>query len=156
VRAVVSRVSAAAVVVDDPDLGETVVGKIDRGLLALVGVTHTDTPEQAGWIAGKIANLRVFPDDADRMNRSVTDVGGGVLVVSQFTLYGDARAGRRPSYVHAAPPEHAEPLVDAVAAGLREHGLPVATGRFGAHMRIHSTGDGPVTILLDTADPRRR
>jgi D-tyrosyl-tRNA(Tyr) deacylase len=145
-RAVVSRVASARVLVD----GE-VVGEIGHGLLALVGVTHDDGPDEASWIAGKIAGLRVFDDDAGRMNRPVTGTGGGVLVVSQFTLYGDARAGRRPSYAAAARPEQAAPLVDAVAAALAGHGVPVSTGRFGARMRVESAGDGPVTILLDTA-----
>ncbi|HKF00478.1 MAG TPA: D-aminoacyl-tRNA deacylase [Actinomycetes bacterium] len=144
-RAVVSRVASARVLVD----GE-VVGEIGPGLLALVGVAHGDGTQEARWIAGKIAGLRVFDDDAGRMNRSVAEAGGGVLVVSQFTLYGDARAGRRPSYVAAARPEQAAPLVDAVAAALAGQGLPVATGRFGARMRVESAGDGPVTILLDT------
>ena len=144
-RAVASRVAWARVRVD----GE-VVGEIGPGLLALVGVARDDGPSEAEWTAGKLAGLRVFDDDAGWMNRSVAEVGGGVLVVSQFTLYGDARAGRRPSYVEAARPEQAAPLVDAVVASLAGRGLPVATGRFGARMRVESAGDGPVTILLDT------
>jgi D-tyrosyl-tRNA(Tyr) deacylase len=126
-----------------------VVGEIGPGLLALVGVTHGDTEAEAGWIAGKVAGLRVFDDSDGRMNRSVADAGGGVLVVSQFTLYGDASAGRRPSYIAAARPEQAAPLVEAVAERLAAKGLPVATGRFGAEMLVESAGDGPVTILLE-------
>ena len=145
-RAVVSRVAAARVLVDgDP------VGEIGRGLLLLVGVGHGDTAAEARWLAGKVAGLRVFDDADGRMNRSLLDTAGGALVVSQFTLYGDARKGRRPSFVAAAPPERAEPLVDAVAGALGEAGVKVATGRFGAHMTIESAADGPVTILLDSA-----
>jgi D-aminoacyl-tRNA deacylase len=144
-RAVVSRVAWARVVAD----GE-VTGEIGRGLLLLVGVTHDDTEADAGWLAAKVATLRVFADDQGRMNRSLTDVGGGALVVSQFTLYGDARRGRRPSYVAAAPPAQAAPLVEAVAKSLAGIGVPVATGRFGADMQVESSGDGPVTILLDS------
>ena len=144
-RAVVSRVAWARVVAD----GE-LTGEIGPGLLVLVGVTHADTEADAGWLAAKVATLRVFDDDHGRMNRSVTEVGGGALVVSQFTLYGDARKGRRPSYVAAAAPERAAPLVEAVAKSLAGAGVPVASGRFGADMRVESSGDGPVTILLDS------
>ena len=144
-RAVVSRVAWARVVAD----GE-LTGEIGPGLLVLVGVTHADTEADAGWLAAKLAALRVFGDDQGKMNRSVTEVGGGALVVSQFTLYGDARKGRRPSYVAAAPPEVAAPLVEAVAKALAGAGVPVASGRFGAEMRVESAGDGPVTILLDS------
>jgi D-tyrosyl-tRNA(Tyr) deacylase len=145
VRAVVSRVAWARVVAD----GE-LTGEIGPGLLVLVGVTHADTEADAGWLAAKLAALRVFGDDQGKMNRSVTEVGGAALVVSQFTLYGDARKGRRPSYVAAAPPEVAAPLVEAVAKALAGAGVPVATGRFGAAMQVESAGDGPVTILLDS------
>jgi D-tyrosyl-tRNA(Tyr) deacylase len=146
VRAVVSRVAWARVVAD----GE-LTGEIGPGLLVLVGVTHGDGEADAAWLAAKVAALRVFADDQGKMNRSLTDTGGGALVVSQFTLYGDARKGRRPSYVAAAPPERAAPLVEAVAWSLAGAGVPVATGRFGADMRVQSSGDGPVTILLDSA-----
>jgi D-aminoacyl-tRNA deacylase len=146
VRAVVSRVRWARVLVD----GE-VVGEIGPGLLVLVGVTYSDGPAEAAWLADKIAGLRVFDDDEGRMNRSLAEAGGGALVVSQFTLYGDARRGRRPSYVDAARPEQAAPLVDAVAEGLAAAGVKVAAGRFRAHMTVESSGDGPVTILLDSA-----
>jgi D-tyrosyl-tRNA(Tyr) deacylase len=145
VRAVVSRVSWARVVAD----GE-LTGEIGPGLLVLVGVTHADTEADADWLAAKVAALRVFADDQGKMNRSLTETGGAALVVSQFTLYGDARRGRRPSYIAAAPPEQAAPLVEAVAKSLAGSGIPVATGRFGADMRVESAGDGPVTILLDS------
>ena len=145
-RAVISRVAWARVVAD----GE-VTGEIGPGLLVLVGVASGDTEAEAGWLAAKLAGLRVFDDGQGKMNRSVTEVGGAALVVSQFTLYGDARRGRRPSYVAAAPPEVAAPLVEAVAKALAGAGVPVATGRFGAHMLVESAGDGPVTILLDSA-----
>ena len=144
-RAVVSRVSWARVMAD----GE-LTGEIGPGLLVLVGVTHADTEDDAAWLAAKLAALRVFDDDQGKMNRAVAEAGGGALVVSQFTLYGDARRGRRPSYVAAAPPEQAAPLVEAVAKSLAGSGIPVATGRFGADMRVESAGDGPVTILLDS------
>jgi D-tyrosyl-tRNA(Tyr) deacylase len=145
VRAVVSRVAWARVVAD----GE-LTGEIGPGLLVLVGVTHADTEDDAAWLAAKVAGLRVFNDDRGVMNRSLAETGGGVLVVSQFTLYGDARKGRRPSYLAAAPPERAAPLVEAVAKALAGAGVTVATGRFGADMRVESAGDGPVTILLDS------
>ena len=144
-RAVVSRVSWARVVAD----GE-LTGEVGPGLLVLVGVTHADTEADADWLAAKVAALRVFADDQGKMNRSLTETGGAALVVSQFTLYGDARRGRRPSYIAAAPPEQAAPLVEAVAKSLAGSGIPVATGRFGADMRVESAGDGPVTILLDS------
>jgi len=146
VRAVVSRVAWARVVAD----GE-LTGEIGPGLLVLVGVTHGDSEDDAAWLAAKVAGLRVFDDDRGVMNRSVAERGGGVLVVSQFTLYGDARRGRRPSYVAAAPPERAAPLVEAVVKALAGAGVPVASGRFGAEMLVESAGDGPVTILLDSA-----
>ena len=145
-RAVVSRVAWARV----GAAGE-LTGEIGPGLLVLVGVTHADTGDDAAWLAAKVAGLRVFDDDQGRMHRSVAETGGGALVVSQFTLYGDARKGRRPSYVAAAPPERAAPLVEAVAKALAGVGVPVAGGRFGADMLVESAGDGPVTVLLDSA-----
>lgn len=150
-RAVVQRVTRAAVRVD----GE-VVGLVDEretgGLCVLLGVTHDDTADNARWMADKIANLRVLrdPDDpAATMERSVLDLDSSVLVVSQFTLYGDARKGRRPSWIDAARPERAEPLVDAVVARLEELGVATATGAFGADMRVELVNDGPVTVLLE-------
>ena len=140
-RAVLQRVSRASVTVD----GE-VVGELDRpGLLALVGVTHDDGPAQAQALARKIAELRILDGE-----RSASDVGAPVLVVSQFTLYADTRKGRRPSWGAAAPGPVAEPLVDAVVTALRERGLSVATGTFGAHMEVSLVNDGPVTLVLDT------
>jgi len=148
VRAVVQRVSRASVAVD----GEETRG-IGRGFLILVGVTAGDDEPEARWLAEKCANLRVFPDDDGKMNRSLLDCGGGALVVSQFTLYGDVRRGRRPSFVGAADPSVAEPLYLRMAELLRETGVtPVATGTFGAHMRVELVNDGPVTLILDTAE----
>ncbi len=145
-RAVVYRVAWARVLVE-----REVVGEIGAGLLVLVGVAHDDGPAQAAWLADKVATLRVFEDADGKMNRRLAESGGGALVVSQFTLYGDARRGRRPSFVAAARPERAEPLVAAVADRLAAAGVKTATGRFGAEMTIESAGDGPVTILLDSA-----
>jgi D-tyrosyl-tRNA(Tyr) deacylase len=144
VRAVVTRVLDASVTVD----GE-VVGAIGPGLLALVGVTHDDTMAQAATLARKLHELRFFPADGVDWVRSAAEVGAPILVVSQFTLYADTRKGRRPSWSAAAPGEVAEPLVDAVVAALRERGAKVETGRFGAHMHVASTNDGPVTLLLE-------
>lgn len=144
-RAVVQRCSRANVSVD----GET-VGEIGQGLVVLVGVSVRDEATDAAWLADKIANLRVFRDDDENMNRSLLDVGGSALVVSQFTLHGDARRGRRPSFIEAARSEVAKPLVDAVADGLRELGITVGEGVFGAMMDVELVNDGPVTILLDS------
>jgi D-tyrosyl-tRNA(Tyr) deacylase len=145
-RVVLQRVSFGAVRVE----GET-VGAIDRGFVILVGVGHTDGDEQAQWLARKIAGLRVFEDADGKFNRSLLDVGGGCLVVSQFTLYADARKGRRPSFTDAAPPEIAEPLIERFAEMLRQAGIErVEMGVFGAIMQVEIHNDGPVTILLDT------
>jgi D-tyrosyl-tRNA(Tyr) deacylase len=149
-RALLQRVSSASVTVD----GEA-VGSVGRGLLVLAGVRRGDSPADGEWIAEKIAGLRIFPDEEGRMNRSVVEAGGGVLLVSQFTLYADARKGRRPSFERAAAPEEAVPLLDALERRLREAGLVVATGRFGAHMHVDLVNDGPVTILLDSEDRGR-
>jgi D-tyrosyl-tRNA(Tyr) deacylase len=146
-RAVVQRVSRASVVID----GET-VGAIERGLLVLLGVATTDTVAEAHWLAEKIVGLRVFNDEAGKMNRDVTEVGGSLLVASQFTLHGDCRKGRRPSFIAAAAPELAVPLYEAFLNTLRSLGLPVQTGRFGAMMQVELVNDGPVTLILDTAD----
>lgn len=143
-RTVLQRVSSAQVVVD----GE-VVGAIGPGLVALVGVTHDDGPAEVATTARKIAGLRLFPPGDEGGERSVLEVGGEVLVVSQFTLYADVRKGRRPSWNAAAPGPVAEPLVHAVAEALRAEGVGVATGRFGADMEVTIVGDGPVTIVLD-------
>jgi D-tyrosyl-tRNA(Tyr) deacylase len=146
VRAVAQRVSSASVVVD----GE-VVGEIGIGFVLLVGVARHDTAADAAALADKIAGLRVFADADRRMNLPAGEVGGAVLVISQFTLHGDVRKGRRPSFTAAAPPEVAEPLVDAVAERLRANGLTVATGRFGAYMEVDLVNDGPVTVIVETA-----
>ena len=143
-RVLLQRVSQASVTID----GE-VVGGIGRGILLLVGITHSDTRKEADFLAEKCVNLRVFDDDDGVMNRSLLDVGGEVLAVSQFTLYGDARKGRRPSYVAAAPGEVSEPLYDYFVAKLRELGVMVATGRFGADMKVSLVNDGPVTLWLE-------
>ena len=144
-RAVLQRVSSAEVKVDG-----SVVGSIGRGLLALVGAGRDDDTADADRLAERIVHLRVFADDAGKMNLSVSDVGGAVLVVSQFTLYADTTRGRRPSFTAAAPLEPAEALVDRVAAAIARSGIPVQTGRFGAHMEVALVNDGPVTIVVDT------
>ena len=131
-------------------MGDEQLSQIGPGLVVLVGVSVRDTETDAAWLADKIANLRVFPDDEQSMNRSVIDVAGAVLVVSQFTLHGDARRGRRPSFIKAAIPESAEPLVSAVSRTLRDKGIEVGEGRFGAMMDVELVNDGPVTILLDS------
>jgi D-aminoacyl-tRNA deacylase len=146
-RAVIQRVSRASVTVQS----ET-IGAIGRGFLVLLGITHSDGRPQADWLARKIAGLRVFEDDAGKMNLGLADINGAVLVVSQFTLYGDARKGRRPSFTDAARPEHAAPLVDYFVEQLGSQGLPVETGRFGAMMEVSLVNDGPVTLWLDTAE----
>jgi len=140
----VQRVSRAAVHVD----GE-VVGAVGPGLCVLVGVTHDDGEREAVRLAEKVWHLRIFEDDDGAMNRSVADTSGEVLVVSQFTLYGDTRKGRRPSWIDAARPEHAEPLVDRFADALRDLGATVATGVFGADMQVELVNDGPVTLLVE-------
>jgi D-tyrosyl-tRNA(Tyr) deacylase len=140
----VQRVTSARVTIG----GET-VGQIGDGLCVLVGVTHSDDAGVAGKLASKVANLRVFDDDEGVMNRSLLDTGGAALVVSQFTLYGDTARGRRPSWVEAARPEQAEPLVDAFVRELEALGVTVATGRFGADMQVALVNDGPVTLLVE-------
>jgi D-tyrosyl-tRNA(Tyr) deacylase len=143
-RIVVQRVSKGSVSVD----GE-VVGSIDQGLVLLVGVTHEDGEDEATFLANKVANLRIFPDGEGKFNLSALDVGAEALVVSQFTLYGDARKGRRPSFVKAARPEVAEPLIERFVSLLEEQGLQVETGVFGAMMLVEIHNDGPVTIILE-------
>lgn len=145
-RIVLQRVTKGSVTVDG-----RITGAIDLGFVALVGVTHSDTQAEADLLAKKTANLRVFPDEADKMNRSALDCGGGVLVISQFTLYADVRRGRRPSFIDAAPPETAAPLVDYYAERLRAEGIQrVEKGVFGAVMQVEIHNDGPVTIILDS------
>jgi D-tyrosyl-tRNA(Tyr) deacylase len=143
-RALLQRVSRASVSVNG-----RVVGRINRGFVILLGITHADGLAEAEWVAAKIAGLRVFEDDAGKMNLSLSDVGGELLVISQFTLYGDARKGRRPSFTDAAAPHQAEPLVDAFVDMLREAGFTVATGVFGAYMDVEIHNDGPVTMLIE-------
>lgn len=144
VRGLLQRVSRACVSV----YGEQ-VASIGRGLLVLVGASEHDTPAEAEKLAHKVWNLRVFEDDAAAMNLSAADLGVEILVVSQFTLYGDTRKGRRPSFVAAARPERAEPLIEHLVEELRRAGASVSTGRFGAHMEVELLNDGPVTLLLE-------
>ncbi len=143
-RALLQRVSSARVTVNG-----RVTGQIERGFVILLGVTHSDTRAEADWLAAKVAWLRLFEDEAGKMNLSLADVGGSFLVVSQFTLYGDAQKGRRPSFTAAARPEQAEPLVEHFCQCLREAGFVVATGMFGAHMDVEIHNDGPVTLLVE-------
>ncbi len=143
-RAVVQRVSGASVAV-----GGAVTGKIGAGYLVLLGIEENDTEKELAYICEKLLGLRIFEDEEGKMNRSILDVGGAILLVSQFTLYGDARKGRRPSFIRAARPEKAVPLYDAAVARLRQ-ALPVETGEFGAEMQVSLVNDGPVTILLDS------
>jgi D-tyrosyl-tRNA(Tyr) deacylase len=143
-RVLLQRVSRAEVRV-----GERVTGAIERGFLLLVGFTHTDTDAAVAWMADKVAGLRIFTDAEGKMNLGLDDVGGAVLVVSQFTLYGDAQKGRRPSFVDAARPEQAIPLYERFVAMLRERGLRVETGEFGAMMDVELVNDGPVTLSLE-------
>jgi D-tyrosyl-tRNA(Tyr) deacylase len=145
-RAVIQRVTEASVTVDNQ-----VVGQIGCGLLVLLGIAAEDQLGTATLLAEKIANMRIFADEDGRFNRSALDVGGAALVVSQFTLFADTRRGRRPSFTAAAPPELAARLVDAFVAALRERGMTVASGVFGAHMHVALLNDGPVTIVLDSA-----
>jgi D-aminoacyl-tRNA deacylase len=149
VRVLVQRVSEAQVNVD----GEA-VGKIGKGVLLLVGVTHEDTADDAAYMASKVANLRIFEDDEGKLNRSAVDLELGALVVSQFTLYGNVRKGRRPSFIEAAQPDVAAPLVEELAQKLEAEGLTVSRGQFQAHMDVSLVNDGPVTIWLDTAELR--
>jgi D-tyrosyl-tRNA(Tyr) deacylase len=145
-RAVVQRVSRAQVSVN-----EELVGKIGRGLLVLLGVTHTDANADAEYLADKIAGLRVFADELGKMNQDAGSIGGAILVVSQFTLYGDVRRGKRPSFDAAAPPERARHLYEYFVDRIRAAGLPCQTGRFQEMMQVELVNDGPVTILLDSA-----
>lgn len=146
-RALVQRVRYAKV-----EVGGDTVGEIGPGLLVFLGVTETDSETEARYLAQKISKLRIFNDDAGKMNLSVRDSGGAALAVSQFTLYADAKKGNRPSYVHAAPPDHADPLFERFKALLAETGVEVASGIFAADMKVSLLNDGPVTIWLDTAE----
>ncbi len=146
-RAVLQRVSRARVTV-----GTEVTGEIAAGWLVLLGIAPGDSRRQVDWLADKVVNLRAFRDEAGKMNRSVQDIGGAVLVVSQFTLYGDCQKGRRPGFTAAAPPAVAEPLYQQFVDALRLLGVPVATGRFGADMEVELVNDGPVTFVIDSPD----
>src|SRR3954466_4078208 len=146
-RAVVQRVTYAKVEVDG-----AVVGEIGPGLLVLLGVAKGDTATDADYLGVKVAQLRIFEDDSGKMNRSLAEAGGAMLVVSQFTLYGDCRRGRRPSFTDAAPPELAERFYESFVAAVRQAGVQVATGRFREHMLVSLVNDGPVTLWIDTAD----
>ncbi len=144
-RAVVQRVSQARAVID-----QEVAGQIGPGLMVLLGVARTDTPELARWLAEKIVTLRIFNDAEGKMNLDVAEIGGEILVVSQFTLYGDCRKGRRPSFIDAAPPEIAIPLYEEFINGIKALGIRTATGRFGAMMQVELVNDGPVTLIVDS------
>ena len=150
-RAVVQRVSQASVSVAGRE-----VGRIEAGLVVLVGVAPSDTHDDVVALSAKLAGLRIFRDEDGKMNRSVADIHGEVLLVSQFTLLADTRKGRRPSFVGAAPPDHAEPLVSNLADQLRREGVPVYTGRFGALMEVALINDGPVTIVVDVENGKVR
>ena len=144
-RAVVQRVTEASVTVENE-----VVGAVGPGVMVLIGVSENDTDKDLKYITDKVMNLRIFDDENGVMNRSVLDVGGSILAVSQFTLYGDARGGRRPSYFRAAGPEAANAMYERLVAAWREHGIHVETGRFRTEMKVSLVNDGPVTILLDS------
>jgi len=159
-KAVVQRVSRAKVTIHDPELsdqpnGDLITGSIDRGLLVLVGIGPEDTDKEAKWLANKVAHMRIFKDEAGKMNKSVGDIGGAILAVSQFTLYGDCRRGRRPAFTGAAHPDHAAPLFERFVDLVRDFGVRCETGRFQAHMRVELLNDGPVTLILDTADLKK-
>ena len=143
-RALIQRVKSGKVTID----GRT-VAEITHGLVILLGIGRGDTPEQARFLAGKIASLRIFEDQEGKFNRSILDLGGAAIVVSQFTLYADTHKGRRPSFIEAAPPEDAAPLVEKLADMLREQGIPTQNGVFGTHMLVEIENDGPVTIWLE-------
>lgn len=149
-RAIIQRVAHASVTIDG-----AVHGKIGPGLLILLGVSEDDAEEDARYLADKCAGLRIFTDENDKMNLSAADIGGGLLVISQFTLYGDCRRGKRPSFVRAARPEKAVLLYEAFLARCRASGLPVETGEFGANMKVELLNDGPVTIVMDTDEMKR-
>lgn len=143
-KALIQRVSQASVTVNNE-----IVGQIDSGFVILVGVTHSDTLAEAEWLAQKVAGLRLFEDAEGKMNLGLADVGGSVLVISQFTLYGEASKGRRPSWIAAARPEQADPLISHFIHQLEAQGLTVATGVFGAHMVVNIQNNGPVTLMLE-------
>ena len=144
-RVVLQRVSSASVKIDG-----VITGEIGPGLVLLLGIAKDDAPEDVEYVVNKCTGLRIFGDDQGKMNRSLHDVGGEVLAISQFTLFGDTRKGRRPSFESAAPPEKAEPLYELAVERLRERGIRVATGRFGAYMEVSLVNDGPVTLTVES------
>lgn len=144
-RAVVQRVASSKVIVD-----ESTIGEINKGLLILLGLTHEDTSKDVDYLLDKIVNLRIFEDENDKMNLSLKDVNGELLVVSQFTLYGDCRKGRRPNFTNAAKPDLATSLYEEFIDKAKKEGIKVGTGKFGAHMMVDLVNDGPVTILIDS------
>jgi D-aminoacyl-tRNA deacylase len=146
-RACIQRVSEAHVTV-----GGSETGRVGRGLVVLLGVGHDDGDAEVNWLVEKVVGLRIFEDDAGKMNRSLAEVGGAMLVISQFTLYGDCRRGRRPSFTDAAPPELAEGLYESFVAAVRRANIEVATGQFREHMMVSLVNDGPVTLWIDTAE----
>jgi len=148
-RAVLQRVRRGRVSVENETIAE-----INQGLVILLGIGQNDTADEARWLAEKCAALRIFEDDDGKTNLSIQDIGGEAIVVSQFTLYADTRKGRRPSFIHAAAPDIAEPLVEQFAAHLQAQGVPTQTGAFGAHMLVEIENDGPVTILLERHNPQ--
>ncbi|QTM99925.1 D-tyrosyl-tRNA(Tyr) deacylase [Sediminibacillus dalangtanensis] len=148
-KAVIQRAKQAGVTVE-----ERTVGKIDSGLVVLLGVGHEDTTEDAKYLANKIVSLRIFEDGQEKMNLSLKDIGGSVLSISQFTLYADTRKGRRPNFMHAAKPGPAKQLYEVFNQFIEESGINVETGTFGADMQVHLINDGPVTLLLDSSDRR--
>jgi D-tyrosyl-tRNA(Tyr) deacylase len=150
-RAVIQRVREAQVIV-----GESTKGSIRTGLLVLLGISRSDTPKDADYLLEKVINLRIFPDENGKMNRNVEECGGAVMIVSQFTLYGDCSRGRRPSFDQAAPPAEAQALYNYFVEAAQRSPVPVATGVFQATMQVHLVNDGPVTILIDSADRSRK
>ncbi len=146
-KAVIQRVSHASVEVD-----REIVGEINKGLVVLLGINHHDGEEDADYITDKLVHLRIFQDENDKMNLSLKDVAGGILVISQFTLYANTRKGRRPSFINAALPEKAEPLYEYFIQELQKMGIHISQGKFGAMMHVHIHNDGPVTIILDSED----
>lgn len=144
-RAIIQRVSQASVTVN-----KNTVGEIAHGFLILLGITHSDTAMDADWIVGKISKLRIFEDDDGKLNKNITNVEGSILLVSQFTLYGNCKKGNRPSFMDAARPEQAKPMYEYVIAKLQEAGITVETGSFGEYMKVSLVNDGPTTILLDS------
>lgn len=149
-KALLQRVSSASVTVDGK-----IVGQIGRGFCVLLGITHSDTDAEADWLANKIAGIRLFEDEAGKLNLGLKDIGGELLIISQFTLYGDARKGRRPSFINASKPDHSEPLYHYFCDQMRSHGFTVATGHFGAEMVVSINNDGPVTLMLEREHPSR-